>query len=214
MMGSIASPESNPRGSVTPSFRGALHRPLSSSRRDSHLDDDGSVLIITFIFLILVSLVVATLSSWAVNGLNNTGHFQTSTNELYAANGATQVAMRAARYTYPASTSQVCPGTLNPIQINGTYVQVWCQNQAQTSGFTINGAAFTRKTTLTACLMSSESSQLTGVCTTSAGNVRQLLVAVVYYDDVVSTTFNPYNCTPTYQSTCGVAMRVFSWVSS
>ena len=190
--------------------RSFFSRPDKFSSRPT---DEGSVLIITFIFLILVSLVVTTLSSWAANGLNNSLRFQASANQLYAASGATQVAMRAARYTFPTSSSEVCPGTPSPLLINGVYIQVWCQNQPLASGFTINGSAFTRETTLSACLMPSGSAQLTGVCTTSSGAVPQLLVAVVYYDDVESNVFNPYNCTATYQSTCGVAMQVFSWVS-
>jgi len=169
--------------------------------------DEGSILIITFIFLIMVSLVVVTLSNWATNGLNNTRSFQSADNSLYAANGATQVAMRAARYTYPVSNSEICPGTPSPIDINGVYVQVWCTT-VENLGVT------TRQTTLSACKMPDATTQLTGPCMTESGSVRVLLVAVVDFNDTTANS-NPYNpnCTSTNQSTCGAMMAIVSWES-
>lgn len=176
-----------------------------SSRWTRRRNDEGSILIITFLFLIMVSLIVVTLSSWTSNGLNNTVRFKKAANELYSADGVTQIAIRSARYTYPTSLSEVCPGTPNPIEIDGVSVQVWCSTVDNV------GVYITRQTTLTACLTNS---QLTGACTTSAGNVPQLLVATVDFDDatVNSNPYNP-NCSSSNQSTCGAAMTIVSWES-
>lgn len=175
-----------------------------SSRRALRHDNEGSILIITFSFLIMASLIVVTLSSWASNGLNNTVHFKTAANELYAADGVTQIAIRAARYSYPPTlsltspVSEVCPGTPSPIDsIDRVSVQVWCDTYLLGSNI--------RVTTLTACLTTS---QLTGACTTAGGNVPQLLVATVnFYDD----TFNSTPCSSTIQSNCGGEMEILSW---
>lgn len=184
--------------------------PTQRSRKSPHgpRGDNGSVLIITFIFLIMVSLVVATLSSWAANGLNNSKAFKSAAHQLYAASGATQIAMRAARYTYPSTNPSVCPGTATPILIDGVFIQVWCQTKFDV------GINATRETTLSACLMPDGTTQLTGACTTAAGAVPTLLVAVVDYNDTTAN-YNPFNpnCTSTNQSTCGASMTVFSWES-
>lgn len=171
--------------------------------------DEGSVLILAFIFLIMTSLVVVTLSSWASNGLSNAVHFQNASKDMYAADGAVQVAMTSTRYSYLTSNSEVCPGTPAPISINNLYVQVWCNTVDNV------GAVITRQTTFTACLMPTSTSQLAGLCTLPDGtSVPQLLVAVANFDDTtqLSSLSNPY-CSATNQSNCGLTMTIITWVS-
>lgn len=149
----------------------------------------------------MVSLVVVTLSSWAANGLNNSKNFKNAARELYAGQGAVQIAMRAARYTPPSALPGICPGTPVPIPIDALNVQVWCS--------TVNKGGL-RDTTLTACLTASN---LTGLCTVGSLTVPTLLVAEVYYLD--ANYYNPVNpnCSSTNQSSCGVSMTVYRWES-
>jgi hypothetical protein len=185
--------------------------------------ETGAVLILVMIFLVVVSVLVGTLSSWAINDLNNVAAFQNNGSKLYAAGGATQVAIRSSRYTLPSclngsttSCSYVCPSSATPVLINGLYIQDWC-------AITIDLGATTRQVVLSACLMPSSSSSLTGFDSSTgeckiygtSTEVPVLLTATVDFDD------NPPNATPATppctsvanESTCGLKMTIVSWVA-
>ena len=180
-------------------------------RPASRYTETGSSLILALVFLVTIALVISALASWTTNNLNNTRTFQYNTSELYAASGATQVAVRASRYTYPTNTSSlgyVCPGTDTPQNLNGVAIQDWCVTTPYVS------TTVTRRLTITACLMPSIASSLTGPCQVGETTVPPVLTAVVDFNDN-TTAVNPAtpNCTSTSnQSTCGAAMTVVSWV--
>jgi hypothetical protein len=172
-------------------------------------DETGAILILAIAFLLVVSVIVAGLASWTMNNLNNTLQFQHAGARLYAAEGATQVALRASRYTYPANTSPAgyaCPGETTPLtSINGVYVQVWCVTVIPPVN--LSALTTTREVTLTACQVASASSPAFA-CTGSA----VLLTAVVYLDDYDPVSHLNTGCTSVANETaCGFSMTIVSW---
>ena len=180
-------------------------------------DDAGATLVLAMIFLVAVSLVISALASWTTNNLNNTLKFRYSSSSLYAAEAATQVALRASRYTVPTNTGTgyICPGTLSPVTLNGVTVQDWCVTRTHT------GVNISRAVTITACLLTSSGSSLNGrtLCGVGAGagatTARGLLTAVVYFDDYTSgADVTKASCTDaSNQSTCGASMTIHSWLA-
>jgi len=136
-------------------------------------EESGAVLIMSLAFLLVVATIVASLASWTTNNLNNTLQFQQTGSRLYAAEGATQVAIRASRYTYPPNNSDgtaytsgtpyPCPGESPIANVNGVYVQVWCETVFPHS----ITATISREVTLTACQVPS-SSGVGSACSGSA----------------------------------------------
>lgn len=179
----------------------------SVRRRTISSDNEtGSTLILALIFLIMVSVLVIAMTSWAVNDLNNTSRFQGASDQMYAAGGATEVAISSARYTYPSTLKGICSGTSSPIPINGFYIQDWCSTTQYVS------LSVTREVTLTACLMASANTSLTGPCQTTSGPVPTLLTAVVDFDDhTVTESPGRQNCTALYPVNCGASMSIVSW---
>lgn len=198
---------------------GHAHQSSNAGLSDEH----GSSLILAMVFLVAASVVILALASWTMNNLNNTGSFQQVTSKLYAADGATQIAVRAQRYTYPASISSsltsggyVCPGTQSPISINGILVQDWCTTV--TSGVTISPTV-TRTVEFVACQMPSGTT-LQSACsaTNDVTKPRLLLTAVVNYDDNVAgmNRAQPYcsAISPSLQALCGLGtMSIVSWIA-
>ncbi len=164
---------------------------------------------LSLVFLVVVSLVMVALASWAVNDLNNTHGFRGASTKLYAAGGATEVAIDAMRYTYSSTTNGPCLGTPSPIQINGYFIEDWCQVT-----FNVSPTA-TREVTFTACLMPSATSSLEGdtPCTVNGAIVPALMTAVVDFDDhtLGENPGNP-NCTAT-NTVCGQSMTLMSWLA-
>ncbi|MFI5036225.1 MAG: hypothetical protein ACHQFZ_08490 [Acidimicrobiales bacterium] len=193
--------------------RNPLRRATPAGRRASvESGERGSTLILALVFLVAVSVVVLLLANWATGNLGNTAKFQNASEKLYAAEGATQVALRASRYTYPPNTSAtgyVCPGLTTPlVGINGLYVQDWCVTTTAVS------PVITRQVTLTACLLPSAASTLTAPCQVGVSTtVPTLLTAVVNFDDHTNAENRAVpNCTSTgNQSTCGANMTIVSW---
>jgi hypothetical protein len=183
---------------------------LDFNQRDR---EAGSSLILAMVFLVAVSLVISALASWTMNNLNNTVKFRYTTSRLYAAQGATQIAVRASRYSYSPNTNPtgyVCPGTDTPLAINGVFVQDWCQTSLGV------GSTVTRQLTVTACQVPLATSKLNGPCLLVDGTVVDtLLTAVVNFDDnTPSMDKAAPNCTSTAnQSTCGASMIVTSWIA-
>jgi type II secretory pathway pseudopilin PulG len=189
----------------------------SADTRDDG-DEAGAILILAIAFLLVVSVLVAALANWTMNNLNNTVQFQHAGSRLYAAEGATQVALRASRYTYPPNNSDgtsytwgtgyQCPGETTPLaSVNGLYVEDWCVTTKINP--TASGTTYTRMVTLTACQVPSANSTLSAVCTGSA----VLLTAVVYVDDhnPAEDGLNTCSASAANPSTCGYAMTIESW---
>lgn len=190
-------------------------------RRRGARDETGAILILVLIFFVVVAVLAGSLAGWAINDLNNVAAFKSTGSQLYAAGGATEVAIRATRYTYPTcltgsviSCGYVCPPSSTPLDINGYFVQEWC-------AVTADQATTTRQVVLTACLMPSQSATLSGLCQingstqTNGTQVLTLLTATVDFYDIPANP-NPatqYCSSTSNESTCGLGMSVISWVS-
>jgi hypothetical protein len=163
-------------------------------------DEAGAVLILALVFLVAVSLVVTALVTWAGNDLKNVAHFKAGRTYEYSADGATEVAIQSARYSYTAPTADptnppACPDTGPTVTIDGVAIDVWCSTVWVPSSFK------TRTVTFSACLAS---------VTASACAASPYLQAVVTFDDYSSLRYlaNSAPCT----STCGAGMTLSRWV--
>jgi hypothetical protein len=186
-------------------------KPLPASRETK--SESGAVLILVLVFTVVVAVIAGALASWAINDLSNVAKFRAVGSKLYAAGGATEVAIRASRYTYscPAGTTvsctYPCPGTTTPITINTFTVQDWCTT-------TVN-AGVSRVVVLTAYLLPSPSNSLSGPgMINGSTHVPAVLTATVYFNDN-PPSYNPANptCTSSNESTCGINMQIVSWVA-
>lgn len=151
-------------------------------------DERGAVLILALVYIIVISAMVATLTGWASNDLNNTTKFQNANEIHYALSSAMNTAIESERYS-PIPTTPTAsqyggvatalgecwqPANGAPYQVpvtgnlDGYVVSVWCTTQINLS------SATTRAMTAYACLSSVSASN----CEVSPG-----LVAVVQYDD-------------------------------
>jgi hypothetical protein len=154
---------------------------------DRH-DDRGAVLILALVYIIVISAMVATLTGWASNDLNNSTKFQNANEIHYALSSAMNTAIESERYAPDPTTPTVAQygGTATTLgqcwqpangaayqmpvtgKLDGYVVAVWCTTQINLASST------TRSMTAYACLSSVSSAN----CVTSPG-----LVAVVQYDD-------------------------------
>jgi hypothetical protein len=158
-----------------------------SDGQDGH-DDKGAVLILAMVYIIVISAMVATLTGWASNDLNNSTKFQNANEFHYALSSAMNTAIESERYspdpTTPtagqyggtATTLGQCWQPANgaaykmPLtgSLDGYVVSVWCTTLINLA------SATTRTMTAYACLSTVTSTN----CQASPG-----LVAVVQYDD-------------------------------
>jgi hypothetical protein len=193
-------------------FRRVCHRDVDKGHHVGENGEGGAILILAMIFLVAISIAILALSNWTENSLNDSLRFRNISEKLYAADGATQIAIRASRYTYLNGIDSVnpplgyiCPGTSSPVLINTYWVQDWCSTQF----YPETGSTITRAITVTACLMPSGSSSLAENC---AGAAQALLTAVIDIDDITSPNETPAPCTSVAnESTCGVNMTIYGW---
>jgi hypothetical protein len=184
---------------------GSHRRRIGDAGRNKTQSESGAVLILAMVFLVAISMAIVALTNWTGNSLSDTLKFQNLSQRLYAAEGATQLAVRSSRYTYlnGVDTSNppggyICPGTSSPITINGYSIQDWCS----TATFPPFGT-ITREITITACLTSTN---LTANCTSP----QALLTAVIDIDDI-SAKYPTNQCTLADESACGASMIIKSW---
>gem|GEM_PF-2074370 len=191
---------------------GTVNRIKSRVDRPERSDSEaGAILILALIFLVAISFAIMSLSNWTESSLNNSLKFQNTSERLYAAEGVTQLALRASRYTFlngvPSAnvSGYICPGTLSPILINDIYIQDWCSTQTYQFG------TITREISITACLMPSASTTLVGAdCDIGSENVPNLLSAVISIDDI-SSSHRTNQCAFSDESACGASMTIVSW---
>lgn len=159
--------------------------------------DQGSSLILALVFLIVGSLVVATLAGSTISNLHNTAAFSSSEATLYSANGAAERAIGSVRYTYlTGSVTEPCPGA-DPVTINGISMSVFC---SQTTN-----VGFSRRVSLS--VYADPSGSVLGFPPSS----QALLTAVVGFVDDTQSVPGPYSCTTPPSSNCGVEMFIQSW---
>jgi hypothetical protein len=199
-----------------PGIKTTIPRRIVKSQLSNQYGEAGAILIMAMIFLVAVSIAILAISNWTENSLNNTLKFQNISKEAYAADGVTQLAVRASRYTYLSGLNNanpvngyLCPGTSNPVAINGYAIQDWCSTVFPDPE--LNFGAVTRQITITACLMSSTSSMLSSNC---ASTNQALLTAVIQIDDVPQNeTTDP--CTSiSDEYACGANMAILSWTAT
>jgi hypothetical protein len=181
--------------------------PPRSGRNDD--SERGAILILALSFVVVVSVIVAALSTWAINGLNSTTNFNTARSLDYAASGATEIAIQSIRYTPLVGTVQNPSGTIVPLgpswcwgngpkstapAINGITITVWCstvENLASSS---------TRLVTFYACRSSTSES----VCIN-----RPVLQAEVSFNDYPPG--GGVTLTNTCSQTCGEGANLVNW---
>ncbi len=190
--------------------RDSVHRLIArilKSRSDSN-NERGAVLILALVYIIAVSLVVAALSSLAMNNLNNSPKFSSTVELDSAASNMTQVAIQFVRYNPVISTSQT-PGVASPLVacwggdsiaqlpvFSGKYqIAVWCSTVWNPL------LAATRAVTFYACPSSLSAAQ----CENST-----LLESQVTFDDYPSSPQSaPIQTLCTVL--CGQSMSITSW---
>jgi hypothetical protein len=183
-------------------------------------DETGAVLILALAFIIVVSVVVLTLNSWASNDLNNTAQFSSVGNLRSAATSATDTAIQSIRYNPIPTTAPPNPnppsysspdtftdcwtpatGSVSQLSNIDTYtISVWCNTQENLDN------PNTRVVTVAAC----EGAGATTVCT------DPLLTAVVDFDDYPSGGLPTLTEQCNYMATpsCGDGMTLASWTWS
>jgi hypothetical protein len=179
----------------------------SSSGRHS---ETGAILILALVYIIVVSVIVAALASWATNDLNNTSKFNSVRSLQYALGSVTDTAIQSIRY-YPmvaaGQTLNASPPTFcwaltgsnvaDQLNIDNETVRVWCST---TEDF---ASSQTRVVTFSACLS-------TITATTCAADPQ--LQAVVAFDDYPPGQSPTLSTTCT--STCGEGMQLDNWTFS
>jgi hypothetical protein len=162
--------------------------------------DSGAVLVLALVFVVAVSLVVAGIVTWSGNDIKNAVNFKTARTELYAADGATQVAIWNIRYVFPASqTPGFCAGGTDPFTINGEAIDVWCNITSLSPA-----SSKSRVVVLTAFLA--------GQCGSTSCTGNPFVRAQVTFDDISPTTLSNQCTSTTVQSSCGSSMSVDSWI--
>lgn len=110
---------------------------LRARRRAAAADESGAVLILALIFVIVGALALAGLVTFAGSALISTAQLKSNRAMQYAADGATEIAIQAVRYSpdaydkptmSPVTPPQNCLGT-NSVTINGYSVSVDCSGQ-------------------------------------------------------------------------------------
>jgi Tfp pilus assembly protein PilX len=178
-------------------------------------EEKGAVLILALVYIIVVSLTAAALTTWASNDLNNTTKFQSANENHYAVTSAMNTAIEserysplptnptAAQYAGAATTLGECwapssGSTSTVTQVNNYSVSVWCSTVINLASST------TRSMTAYACPSS--------VTSAASCEASPTLTAVVEYDDY-PTPAGPQLTEQCNLETgeCGYSETLLSW---
>lgn len=183
------------RGLVGNAVRRAGGNVSRRGRRGGAGDESGAVLILALVYIVAISLIVGALSDWAMNDLNNTTHFNSTSQLHVAVSSITDLAIQNIRYTPDPSNPNPSP---NPTSLGTCWVpdsapavSQWPIDGYNVAVFCSTQMAFasdqTRVVTFYACLSSfiSGSTPSPATITTAADNCENtpLLTAVVVFDD-------------------------------
>jgi hypothetical protein len=104
-----------------------------------HSGEEGAILILALAYLVLISIVVAALTTWVSNDLNNSSKFSSANSITAAASGMTDLAIQYVRYNPLITNSQMVAPATSPLVacwggtsitaipvIDGEQVAVWC----------------------------------------------------------------------------------------
>jgi hypothetical protein len=169
-------------------------------------NERGAILILAMAYIIVVSVVVGALATWASGDLNSTGKFVNVRNTDYAASAAVEVAINNIRYTPLVGSGTGITQTLGEVYdcwgttgtssltTDGYDIDTWCSTLMNL------GSDNTRVVTISACL----STVASATCVSSP-----LLQAIVVFDDYPSGGSQPLTgpCT----KYCGEGATLESW---
>ena len=176
-------------------------------------DESGAILILALVYIVVVSVIVLAMSSWATNDLKNTTVFTNVNSTNYAATSATDVAIQSIRYNpIPSATpggGAATPyaecwvptsGTVSQLTVDNVNIEEWCSTTENLA------SPQTRVVTLDACVGSGAAS----VCNSP------WLVAVVAFNDYPpgGQPLLPTQCNLMAQKTCGEGVTIESWTWS
>ncbi len=194
-----------PIGSSSDELRGR-RRQMSKVRGSG---EEGAIIMLALAYLVVISLVVAMLSTWVSNDLNNSTKFSSSNSLTVAASGMTDMAIQYVRYNPIISNSQAVAPAVSPLvacwggtnisqipAIDGDQVAVWCTTSWNPL------VAQTRTVTFYACPIS----VLAGACENSA-----FLTAIVIYDDYPPAPARSAPIQDLCTVFCGQGMTIQSW---
>jgi Tfp pilus assembly protein PilX len=182
-----------------------------------HRHDEGAVLLLTLIFVVVIALVLLALVSLSGNDLMNTANLQSQRASEYAADSAVDAAMQAVRYSYyafngapPAGTNRAGDDCLP----DGT---AFVNPDQNTANLPINGVNGVKTYWTVDCTGSvNEHSQNTRVITfyactqSSCSSANAIVTAVVAFQDY--STANVYDCDSAPNvATCGTGVVIQSW---
>jgi len=171
----------------------------------SRRDDAGASLIVTLMFIVIVSTFVGFLTPWMSNLLSNNVQFTQASAVQTDLGNAANLAIQSIRYTpliasnqtLNASPPSYCWGATSPSSFSGesgTPVSTWCSTAwAPTS-------TSTRVVTIDACVSTTSA--------TSCATNPQLQVVVTFDDYLPGDATTSNECT----ATCGEGITIDSWV--
>ena len=177
-------------------------------RSGARRDEAGAVLVLALLFVLVVSIVVGSIASWATNDLGNTTKFTNARTVQYSVSSTVNTAIGNIRYTplfatqlqtTPPNPPNYCwipsSGSTSTLQINGVTTTVWCSTVYNA------GSSNTRVVTFSACTTANEPA--------ASCAANPTLQAVVTFDD-----YPPgYSPPSTAQCVvyCGTGMTENSW---
>ena len=187
---------------------GSLH----SSRSDR--GERGASLILALVFIVVVSVIVGAISSLAINDLNNTTHFNSSTALDYSASSAANLAIQSVRYAPQAVDGSPGPCWNSniseyqpPSPATGPTVAVWCTSVHH------SGSSQSRDVTMIACASSLPTTATLAASLAAEATCQSnpLLTLVEAYDDYSSSGTD--NCVGAQASatTCGFGASTLVW---
>ena len=176
-------------------------------RSGARRDEAGAVLVLALLFVLVVSIVIGSIASWATNDLGNTTKFTNARTVQYSVSSTVNTAIGNIRYT-PLFATQLLTtptqpgycwtpssGSTSTLQINGVTTTVWCYTNYNA------GSSSTRVVTFSACTTANESA--------ASCAANPTLQAVVTFDDY-PTGYSPPS-TAQCAVYCGTGMTENSW---
>jgi hypothetical protein len=218
-------------GSIGGELKSLLKRrsARTAARKNRSDDETGALLILALVFLVVISVLCASLSLWATNNLNNTSKFASALSLQSASNSATQLAVQDVRYNFTdsqadppnvpadltlnASPPQPCWMPQSPlapvaqVPFGVENIAVWCSTQW--NPLSPNTRVVTFSTCPESAFANGTPSAVIDLAATACA-LNPFLQAVVQFDDN-PTNISAANCSPLGNATCGTTFTILSW---
>jgi hypothetical protein len=152
-------------------------------------DERGSILILGMIFLVVISMTIASLANWTMNDLNNTRAFTAARNTTYSATSVANVAVQSitSGFTPPANNGECwAPASGGPTGVSqllndGVTVAVWCSMNQTTQVVDLYACV----STLTAGSSAGTINSAESACETASSKLR----VVVYLSGTTANSW-------------------------